>query len=338
MDLDTTTREALLKARKKTNPGSVKKALLVLEAVGIDIVHTETAPRKRSPYLYVLDVPGIGQIEVEQPENYRRLPPEYLTVPRNNDWMRPFRRETDRGEALTPEQQAKLDAWEAKKARYKATVEYIVEKASELLGLPNPNERAGLPPRARDYRTDLTIRTCPCCFRDIKASEHTSKRMADHGYTINGRDWSGYGGFRQGGCRGGGRDPWEKSCEPAKEQVEALIDLSSRVEARLYALENGEVTELTVVDQSKTYNWRTEPKPTKTVTPDDGYEWKNALDRAITATRRDLRQLWSGGYGSIPWYRMAIRTWKPIPDDHIAVGAPSGRPSDEDFAGQPEVL
>ena len=71
-----------------------------------------------------------------------------------------------------------------------------ISKASELMGLPDPALTFGHPPRARDYRTDLTIRTCPCCFRDIKASEHTGFRMADHGFQIHGRDWSGWGGYR----------------------------------------------------------------------------------------------------------------------------------------------
>lgn len=219
-------------------------------------------------------------------------------------------------------------------ARYKAAREWMVAKASELLGVENPNERAGLPTRARGFRTDLTIRTCPCCFRDIKASEHTKGRMAHHGYTIEGRDYSGFGGWRSGSCGGTDRLPWEKSCEPAKELLADLLAYSDKVEARLAALEGGEVNYL-LTDK---YDWKTRSYLKKTVTPDDGYEWKSALENAITKTRRTLKGLWDGSFESIPWLRMAIRTWEPVADNHIAVGAPNHEILEEDFVGKPESL
>ena len=64
-------------------------------------------------------------------------------------------------------------ACEAWADQAKASKEKLVGLACELLGVEDPNTRSGLPTRARDYRTDLTIRTCPVCFRDIKASDHT---------------------------------------------------------------------------------------------------------------------------------------------------------------------
>lgn len=221
--------------------------------------------------------------------------------------------------------------------RYKAAKDYLVQAASDLLGLPNPNARAGLPTRARDYRTDLTIRTCPCCFRDIKASEHTNGLIADHGFTIEGRGWSGWGGARMGGCSGVGRLPWEKSCEPAQEMITFLLGRSDAMVTHLAALEAGEVTELTVPDRTQPWDRQLRARPTKVVTPADGYEWKDALRQAISGTRNQIRRLWDGSYGTIPWYRMAVRTWKPVADDQVAVGAPEGRPEGSDYNNKPEV-
>jgi len=234
-----------------------------------------------------------------------------------------------------PEREAyearKEEHWAAKAAAQKA----IVELASKALGLEDPDERAGLPTRSRDYRTDLTIRTCPVCFRDIKASGHTHGLMADHGYTINGRDYSGYGGERMGSCTGTGRLPWEKSCDPAKEFTTGLLDLSKRVEDSLEALTTGKVTKLKV---NGDYNWKTRTYAKVEVTPADGRKWEKALASAVFATKRDLTHLWNGDYGSIPWMRMAVRTWTPVADDHVAIGAPNHPTVEADFAGMPAVL
>jgi hypothetical protein len=224
---------------------------------------------------------------------------------------------------------------ESYRAHKKAARDWLVSKASDLMGLEDPTATPdGLPTRSRDYRTDLTIRTCPVCFRDIKASSHTGGLMADHGYTITGRGWDGWGGMRRGSCTGTGHLPWEKSCDPAKGMLAALLEHSDKGLERLAALRDGKVTSLTVKGR---YDYRTNKYTEETLTAADGRKWDEALRNAIAGTKRGLDALWSGYYGSIPWYRMAIRTWEPVADDHIAIGAPKTPATGEDFAGKPTI-
>lgn len=227
----------------------------------------------------------------------------------------------------SPEKEAYEAARDDWREANKAARKVLKGLASKVLGLEDPDERKGHPPRARDYRTDLTIRTCPVCFRDIKASDHTHGKIADHGYTID-------PGYRTGSCAGTGRLPWEKSCDPAVEEIPHLLAYSERVEARLAALTSGEVTELKV---RGSYDWKTREYEWVAVGPDD-YRWESALRSAVTDAKRTLVNLWNGHYGSIPWMRMAVRTWEPVADDHIAVGPPTHPVLDEDYEGKPEVL
>jgi hypothetical protein len=325
MAMDTMLRESLRKARKKANVGSRKKALAVLEAVGITIVRTENAPGKRTPNLYVLSVPTVGEIRIEGYHG-RAVEPSHMTFPALAAPRMPYE--------PTDEQKT---THEAERGRYVAATRYIVGQASDLIGLPHPIEDDGRPARARDYRTDLTIRTCPVCFRDIKASGHTHGLIADHGYQISERGWSGYGGSRIGSCQGVSEQPWEKNCEPAKKAIIWLEKENAQLFKHLMALTTGQVLELSVSTQK--YNRATQRHETETrvVTSDDGWEWKKALKAEIFKTKRSLQQLWDGSYGSLPWYRMAVRTWKPVGDDVPAVGAPRTRPEAIDFRGKPEI-
>lgn len=218
-------------------------------------------------------------------------------------------------------------------AQVQAAKEWLVSAAHTLLGKELRIED-GRPARARDYRTDLTIRTCPCCFRDIKASGHTSGKMADHGYEIRGRDygsWGYGGGYRSGGCAGVGELPWEKSPEPVKGVISELSGRSKFLEGYLSDLKGGKVLTLIVKE-----GWG-ENQRVVTLTPDHGYKWTSALNGRIQEVESELRSLWNGFYGSIPWYRMALRTWQPVPDDHIAVGAPKTKPESIDFDGSPAI-
>ena len=203
-----------------------------------------------------------------------------------------------------------------------------ISKASELMDLPDPALTFGHPPRARDYRTDLTIRTCPCCFRDIKASEHTGFRMADHGFEIHGRDWSGWGGYRTGSCEGVDRLPWEKSPEATKEMIPGLVAFSDRLVKRFQAGPPKTLPHPSYpfISRAEKYIDATHPK------------WATAVDYWKRKLLRALSDLWNGHYGSIPWFRAAVRTWKPVADDQIAVGAPLCKPEPEDFNGKPAIL
>ena len=203
-----------------------------------------------------------------------------------------------------------------------------ISKASELLGLPDPALTFGHPPRARDYRTDLTIRTCPCCFRDIKASEHTGFRMADHGFQIQGRDWSGWGGWRSGSCKGVDRLPWEKSPDATKEMIPSLVAFSDELVRRYRSDPPAKLMHPSprVYSEYGTEIDATHPK------------WEAAVIAWRKQTLRDLGSLWTGRYGSIPWFRAAVRTWKPVADDVPAVGAPLCTPEANDFNGKPALI
>jgi hypothetical protein len=210
-----------------------------------------------------------------------------------------------------------------------------VARASELLGLPDPALTVGLPLRARDYRTDLSIRTCPCCFRDIKASGHTHGLMADHGFTIDGRDWSGWGGERQGGCPGVGLVPWERSPDGCEMMLRGTEKHAARLERDVARLDSGAVTSLTV-DTPRHVQRAGGPKK-QTFTPSD-LGWASAFNNARRGLVNELKGHWDGGYATIPWFRMALRTWKPVADSQIAVGAPLGRPTAYDYADKPAIL
>jgi len=201
-----------------------------------------------------------------------------------------------------------------------------IGKASDLLGLPDPALTVGLPARARDYRTDLEIRTCPCCFRDIKASGYTDGAIADHGFTINGRGWSGWGGYRTGSCKGVGRLPWEQSPEATKEMIPAMLAHSA---ALARELTEGPPAKLAHPSQSRHPGEKIDAAHP---------EWASAVRSWRYTLTRELADLWTGNYGSIPWYRCTIRTWKPVADDVPAVGAPLCKPETDDFNGKPATL
>lgn len=202
-----------------------------------------------------------------------------------------------------------------------------IGKASELMGLPDPSLTVGLPARARDYRTDLEIRTCPCCFRDIKASVYTGWAIADHGFTIGGRDhWSGWGGYRTGSCKGVGRVPWEQSPYATEEMIPAMLKHS---EALALELVDGPPAKLAHPSQSR--------HPGEKIDATHS-EWETAVRYWRNAMTRALADLWTGHYGSIPWYRAAVRTWEPVGDDVPAVGAPLCKPEANDFNGKPAIL
>lgn len=311
---------ALRKATKKANPGTVKAAMLVLDTVGVTVTEIKKG------WTYTLTTPEGDTATIERPERYRHLPTEWFLTP-----------------VASLPYLSKYNATEEEKAAHAAqheaakTIEdYIIAKACEILGVENkfadvdPNR----PVRSRDYLTDLTIRTCPVCFRDIKASGHTHGMMADHGYTIQGRSYwmSDFGGgHRSGSCEGVNVLPWEKACDPAKEEIERLERLSESLMTCLTDLRDNKITEIQIEER----DFNTRKMILITRIPADGYKWKQTLERRIWETEGELRRLWSGFCGSIPWYRMAVRTWAPVPDDVPAVGAPRHKRTPEDFVGKP---
>jgi hypothetical protein len=281
---------ALKKIRKNASVTS-KAMLRALDLMGLDATPFKEG---RKVVGITVEIPGLEKMTYDIRYGYFSAPYLSVSVPDGaNEEFHP--------------------SAEDDSAAYAAAKAYLADKASELLGLESPSARSGLPVRARDYRTDLTIRTCPVCFRDIKASGHTNGLIADHGYTID-------PGYRTGHCAGSGELPWEKSCDPAVEEIVSLLKYAANIKARLANLKGDKVASLIVRGE---YDWKTRSYGKVTLTSADGRDWKAALKTAIWAAELTHTRLWSGDYGSIPWMRMAVRTWVAVSDADIAVGAPS---------------
>jgi hypothetical protein len=209
------------------------------------------------------------------------------------------------GKKPTTEQIANLSAGapetdEERERRKKALFQLRAE-ACALLKLPLPDLDDGRPARARDYRTDMTIRTCQGCFRDIKATDGT---MADHGYTINRANMYSTG-QRMGSCTGVGHVPYEAGFDQIADMLLAELNGSRESEARLDDLRTGRVHTMEVRD----WNSSTGAYTIRTIHRADGYVFNEAIRSSIYQIESSQRARWSSKFWSIPWLRMAIRDW-----------------------------
>lgn len=241
-----------------------------------------------------------------------------------------------------PRRGVSIDRWLMDMLRDdEARVESIRAQAAALLGVPLQKQTG--PKRTRDYLTDFTIRTCPVCFRDIKATDNG--RIVHHGFTIEGRDSGGHGGYRRGACPGTGALPWERSPQGLKRGIPAVEAQAARALERLRGLRAGTVsvsvkhTRYFDHGRRKKEEWVTlKPGETKTV---DGTEYTHAkaARQQAAAVRRDLASMfWTQEYPGIPWLRAAVRTWKPGSPDKPAVGAPSPTVTLLDRRGDPFIV
>jgi hypothetical protein len=235
--------------------------------------------------------------------------------------------------------------------------EAVVEQAAGIVGkaYKDPNDKRPSLARA----SDPDVATCPACFRDIKA---TSGFMADHGYEIKGRSYYGVGrysgGYRSGSCRGVGKQPWEVSPKGAEDELAGLEQYNAALVDFLGKLAADEVPQLEVqlTDAERDAMRSGQPRgwnpPRRAMmdraqakaTPYVDYRKVDRWDQAREGTRRGvtqtLRQLWSRDFGSIPWFRAALRQWKPQ-DVSPAKGAPYIQKGDYhklDFVGMPGGL
>lgn len=190
---------------------------------------------------------------------------------------------------------------------------WLKAAAAKKLGAPTIEEERAEGERARDYKTDFTIRTCPVCFRDIKATKGV---MADHGYTVQ---WHSF----QGRCPGVRAKPWEVSPAATEKYLKQLIEHAESVRKRIETVgKDGHALHIE--------NFRT--KKLETVEPNDT-RYPRIAEQMREKLQSELRQIVSPRFGGIPWYRMAIRTWTPGSADAPAVGAPRGAVTAEDEAG-----
>jgi len=141
-----------------------------------------------------------------------------------------------------------------------------------------------------------------------------------------GRDWSGWGGFRSGSCRGVHQEPFEKSPTGTELMLDGMVRMSATIKEHL---DQGPPTQLPC---PHTYTRRGEVGPMITK---ESPSWDKAVNKWEYPIKKTLQALWNGQYNSIPWYRAALRTWEPVPDDVPAVGAPIVEPTQEDYRGCP---
>ena len=164
--------------------------------------------------------------------------------------------------------------------------EALRDLACEALGEGEKRRRQkqGLPTTARSEDPD--VRTCGCCFRDIKATAddrrgrnpspgHRADRFTltvDHGYKVDGGGWS-YGmgacrhrngtrwSFRSGGCIGTGLLPLEESVEGPELLLSSALHHSVSLVRAIRRYEEA----LAVFKASPDGPWPTMPEAFRTV-------------------------------------------------------------------------
>jgi hypothetical protein len=313
----------------------------VLELIGVRFLAEEKRPRKRSPSVLLLDFPGIGEVELDAGDrrrtgtldegdllNPRSAMPERLT---DYDALQKLLPPGVRLTSTDPEQEKIVRGLRRKLyAPWDRAREYILAEVAVSLGRPHPKDVALKPSRDRDYLTNLDLRTCAACFRDIMCSTHTHRLIADHGYTIA-------IGWREGSCYGSGKPPWErpegrKIAEDYLERLETVWE--PRLRTAWERLNDDDTAKLLVFEVQDRSQKRGVMKEVRF----GEYEWDQARRTTLYKARKNLSEIWRPGYGSIPWYRAALRTWEEIPWGEPAIGAPDIPREDyteADFAGMP---
>lgn len=203
------------------------------------------------------------------------------------------------------------------------------EQARERVGMkPVDPDR---PVYHRNALTDFTIRTCQCCWRDIKVHPDPTYGpiMVLHGYERPGD------GHTHGNCPGVDLPPYEKSCVAVREEAAARLTYSNNL---LMALRRH-------VYRTPKLRWDTGRTEEVEETGPDGRPRKGKRPimediepghRAYAAQHRyvqrelvmQIERLWHPRFNSIPWLRYAVEVWKLWPDDQPMRGAPDEVPPD----------
>ena len=147
-------------------------------------------------------------------------------------------------------------------------------------------------------RTIENTGTCGCCSRNIKL--YDSGRIWDHGYSIEGRGYHGYGmGYKIGGsCFGTGYEPIEVSCEVWKDMLVAM-------ERRLLALP-ATIEKLKAKTKANPIPaWKPKMTEAEKAHKDDC----ERRARTLRACEADLRTLPE----QIPAMKLQIGKWAPRP-------------------------
>ena len=329
----------ILRIARGASVSSKKNVFDAFDALGIKYEVIEKL--HRSPVKLKLTLPGEAPVVIEDGFNPgRKLSPEAITYPRCK-FVGAHARQNPHVETIEA-------------LAYNAAVEGLGKRiqlvAATALGIENEVRRRhqGLP--SADRSEDPAVRTCPWCFRDIKATAAPNSdgrsvngirikvgggpgydRIVDHGFSVEGRDWSGTGGVRQGRCPGVGMLPLEESrsgLETALAELEKRSETTKlrleRIEAALCLYMRGYNSTTPVFgDYAEFATQRVRGarlKDRKGGPRRDGYEyddvgptdyrWKQAMDRKRNAAQGFLRSAWGTSFGSIPWFRGAVAQWK----------------------------
>jgi hypothetical protein len=330
--LDPALQAGLKRLQKKAYPKSMKEAKLVLDHLGIILTPIKEG---RSTVGYAYTFPAGAPMRSYE-GRFRRPDPQRAWT--GGSWSYPD-----------------------EKAAQLFTV-WLPEQAAQALGSADPaaeiarlRESQGLPEIPRDL--DPAVRTCGACFRDIKATSGYGKRswpylnkIVDHGYTIR-------SGWRQGSCWGVNRLPLEESREALEIALKAHEEYSKKLvtQFRLWrdavAGKPPAVKKIgPITTQRKEYmgygkgDWSVDPhsgsyRYVPEVHQPGSSEWEREASKAFLGVKRDLKDLWSGSFASIPWYRAAWREWQPqAPEVVPAKGAPYVKLQKGDYRGKPSVL
>jgi hypothetical protein len=197
----------------------------------------------------------------------------------------------------------------------KATQEAVrAAKHAELADM-TPEEREIREGRDRNVMTDFTIRTCPDCFRDIKATgrHHT---IVDHGFNIR-------HGYRHNQCDGVERLPFERSPEGTRARLVRTLAQRDALAAQLHKLQAAPGTltvEERVASRRPGHYGRSEIVSVK-IDPDDP-RYNKALRDQIAKVEHQLRLADRDGFPGWRYLAVLVRDWRPGADDRPAVGLP----------------
>lgn len=144
------------------------------------------------------------------------------------------------------------------------------------------------------------IGKCPVCEGDYRLHKQL---MVHHGYQRPGD------GMIHGDCPGVGWPPYEISAEGTENYLQGVLSRIRNLGSALDRLQSGEVQEFRVLTNEYAVRRKHEAPNWKTLTPADGYEFKQVLKTRIYQTENELRYATQDGERC----ERLIQNWRPMP-------------------------
>lgn len=294
--MDTAVETALRKIVKGTNPGSLKQTAEALQELGCAVVI------ERKPLLVRLSVPGVLG---DSPEGWAEWTFDFAGYKKvdgaNLMAFATYGREKSAPKVGYGDPDYKKNS-EQNHSMGVLTRSTLVNRARKLLAEPEPRSEDLYGPKPEPEAKDRGA--CQVCFRST-AIHTASGLLHDHGYRAPGR---GTGSVQKSGsCYGSGHVPYAVSCT----LTQAIVaDLEAKAEGLLDRYVDECDNQRTVWEERRVLtDGRWTPTMVRLNPGDDGYE--QARSTRLANLKSHLRNLWSGWYGSLPWYRMAVAAWTP---------------------------